>query len=547
MLQGRGKSVCDGVSIGTVYLYQKKKAVTNNRPFLGVEEETAALLAAVERARTQLGELYENTVEELGEEHAAIFEVHQMLLEDEDFIDAMKAKISEEQMVAAEAAAQAGEEFAGLMAAMDDDYMRERAADFRDISGRVSRILSGVGDSKIVFNEPVIVVAEDLEPSETVSFDKSMIRGFVLQKGSTNSHTAILARVMNVPSVVSTGIELDDSLVGQIMVVDGYEGSYIVGPTPEVLEATHARLEDEEKKRSALEALRGKDSISADGRQIHVYSNIGHPDDVDKVLEYDGEGIGLFRSEFLYLGRNDYPSEEEQFEAYKAVAERMNGKKVIIRTLDIGADKQAVYFQLPPEENPAMGLRAIRICLSNEALFKTQLRAILRASEYGNISIMFPMIISVEEVEACREQLEAVKAELRAEGKKVKDIEMGIMIETPAAVMMAEELAELVDFFSVGTNDLTQYTLAVDRQNEKIESYYNAKHPAIMKMLAKIGAAARQAGIWAGICGELGGDLTITEQVLQMGFEELSVSPGLTLKLREKIAASYVNPPADRV
>lgn len=542
MLQGSGKSVCEGLTVGTIYLYRKKKAVAVGRPFLGVEEETGALLAAVERARTQLAQLYENTVEELGEEHAAIFEVHQMLLEDEDFIDAMKDKITEENLVAAEAAAQAGEEFAAMMAAMDDDYMRERAADFRDISGRVSRILAGVSDSKVEFTEPVIIVAEDLDPSETVSFDKSMIKGFVLQKGSTNSHTAILARVMNVPSIVSTGIELHESLNGQLMVVDGYDGSFIIDPTTTVLEQVQQRMEDEEKKLNALEALRGKDSISADGKQIHVYSNIGHPDDVDKVLEYDGEGIGLFRSEFLYLGRSDYPSEEEQFEAYKTVAERMNGKKVIIRTLDIGADKQAIYFQLPHEENPAMGLRAIRICLSNEALFKTQLRAILRASEYGNISIMFPMIISVEEVEACRDQLEAVKAELRAEGKAVKDIEMGIMIETPAAVMMAEELAELVDFFSVGTNDLTQYTLAVDRQNEKIESYYNAKHPAIMKMLAKIGAAAKKAGIWAGICGELGGDLTITEQVMQMGFEELSVSPGLTLKLREKIAASYAEP-----
>lgn len=535
MIKGSGKVACKGLSVGRIYVYRRTEFSDDIHKEAVPEEELLSLDAALQTAKEQLEELYEKTKSEIGEEQAMIFEVHRMLLEDEDFKDSIREKITTQKKSAAASVKESGEEFAEMMVSMDDDYMKERAADFRDISKRVVRILTGEKDEKPVFEEPVVILAQDLDPSETVSFDKSMIKGFVLEKGSTNSHTAILARMLNVPSIVSTGMAFGEHFNGKMIIVNGDKGEFVIEPNEELLKEAEKEEERQLEEGKQLEEFRGKLGHTKDGKRINVFSNIGNVEDLEAVQQNDAEGIGLFRSEFLYLGRNNYPTEEEQFEAYKAVARGMNGKKVIIRTLDIGADKQVGYFNLGHEDNPVLGLRAIRICLSNKELFQTQLRAILRASEYGNISIMFPMIISEKEVIDAKACLEEAKRELTGQGLGFQNIELGIMIETPAAVMMAEELAKHVDFFSVGTNDLTQYTLAVDRQNERIESYYDAKHPAILKMLEKVARVAKEVGIWAGICGELAGDLSITDRLVKMGYEELSVAPSLTLKLRKRL------------
>lgn len=534
MIKGNGVVACQGISIAKAFIYKKRELINKKVDFLGSEHESSRLYEAVEIAKSELTDLYDKACKEVGEENAFIFEVHKMLLEDEDFIDLVKSHIASG-IEAAEAVNLSGEEFCELLSSMDDEYMRERAADFRDISGRLKRILSGAEQQKYDFKEPIIIIADDLEPSETMSFDKSMIRGFILKNGSTNSHTAILARVMNVPSLVNTNIDLDSDIDGKEVILDANNNQYIIEPgAKELLEAKDS-IENEKLIAKELETYIGKETITLDGKKINLYNNIGSLEDVKKVLEFDAEGVGLFRSEFLYLGREDYPSEEEQFAVYKEVAQLLGDKKCIIRTLDIGADKQAAYFNLPKEENPALGFRAIRICLENRQLFRTQLRAILRASYYGNISVMFPMIISKEEVLLCKEELNIAKRELRQESIPYKDIEVGIMIETPAAVFIAEELAKEVDFFSVGTNDLTQYTLAIDRQNSLLGNFYNPKHPAILMMLKAIASAALKQGIWVGICGELAADMEITQTLINYGFTEISVSPNLTLKMRKNI------------
>ena len=505
----------------------------NKSTISDTEAEIARFEAARDTASAQLGVLYEKAVAEVGEENAAIFEVHQMMLEDEDYLDSIKGMIRDEQLNAEYAVSVTGQNFSEIFAAMDDDYMRERAADVKDISARVVRILAGVEEGGAAMDEPSILVAEDLAPSETLQLDRSKVLAFVTRKGSTNSHTAILARTMNIPALVMVSEAVDvDGLMG---IVDGKEGKLIVEPDEETLKNYQNKLEEQKREQELLNSLKGKPSVTKDGRKVNLYANIGGVEDVEAVLANDAEGIGLFRSEFLYLQSSDYPTEEEQFEAYKAVAERMNGKRVIIRTLDIGADKQIDYFGLDKEENPALGYRAVRICLNKREVFRTQLRALCRASAYGRIAIMVPMIISVWEVQTVKEILEKIKEELRAEGKEIGEIEFGIMIETPASVIIADELAKEVDFFSIGTNDLTQYTLAIDRQNAKLDMFYNAHHPAILRMIKMVVDAAHKEGIWAGICGELGADTTLTEEFVNMGVDELSVSPAMVLPVRNKV------------
>ena len=471
-----------------------------------------------------------------------MFEAHQMMLEDGDYIDSVENIIRSESVNAEYAVAQTGDNFAQMFLDMEDEYFRGRAADMHDISERLINVLSGKASGGIQANEPVIVVADDLAPSETVQMDKDMILSFVTVHGSANSHTSILAKTMNIPAMIGCDIPLDDSVDGKMAIVDGFEGKVYVDPDAETMAAKQKIFDEEAEKKALLEQLRGKDNVTLDGQHINLYANIGNTKDLALVMKNDAGGIGLFRSEFIYLGSDHYPTEDEQFAIYKTVAQTLAGKKVIIRTLDIGADKQADYFELPKEENPAMGLRAIRICLTRPEVFKTQLRAILRASAFGKIAIMFPMIISLWEVQEIKKIVEEVKAELDADGIAYdKEIELGIMIETPAAVMVADELAKEVDFFSVGTNDLTQYTLAIDRQNDSLEKFYDSHHPAILKMLQMIVDAAHRHGAWAGICGELGADLTLTKEFLAMGFDELSVSPGRILPLRKIVLETDVS------
>lgn len=528
-----GKCVYSGIAIGRLAIFHKGD---NQVKRIKVEDTAAELKRfeeAKEEAGSQLAALYDKALKEVGEVNAAIFEVHQMMLEDLDYVESIINMIESQQVNAEFAVASTADNFSQMFAAMDDDYMRARAADVKDISNRVISILTGNSGGGLMADEPVILLADDLAPSETVQLDKSKVLSFVTRHGSANSHTAILARTMNIPALI--GIDYPENADGKIGIVDGYEGKLIIDPAMSVMEEYQQKKEKEDEKKRLLLELKGKENITLDGRKINLYANIGGVSDVAGVLANDAGGIGLFRSEFLYLESENYPSEEEQFKAYRTVAENMAGKKVIIRTLDIGADKQVDYFQLDREDNPAMGYRAIRICLDRRDVFKTQLRAIYRASYYGTVSIMFPMIISVSEVKQIKEIVAEVKKELDEEGYPYKDVELGIMIETPAAVMISEELGKEVDFFSIGTNDLTQYTLAIDRQNQKLDSIYDSHHPAIMKMLQMVVENGHKTGCWVGICGELGADTTLTETFLKMGFDELSVSPSMILKVREKI------------
>ena len=535
MVVCQGKSVLKGIAIGKIYLYEKQEYVLEQKQVADAEAEVARFEAAKETAIGQLDDLYEKALAEAGEEQAMIFDVHKMMLDDGDYLDAITGLIRSEKVNAEYAVHITGEQFAAVFASMDDEYMKARSADVKDISGRVIRILAGIGDGSITSEEPVILLADDLTPSETVSLDKSKILAFVTRNGSANSHTAILARSMNIPALVQTDVELLKEYHGIDAVVDGLDGKLYLDPEETVLAELVQKKEACGRERAELEKLIGLDNVTRDGRKINVYANIGSPEDVDKVLLNDAGGIGLFRSEFLYLGREDYPSEEEQFEIYKEVLNRMEGKTVIIRTLDIGADKQVDYFKLPKEENPAMGYRAIRICLDRIDVFKTQLRAIYRASVYGTAAIMFPMIISVKEILRIKEIVEEVKAELTAAGIEIAPVELGIMVETPAAVMISEELAKEVSFFSIGTNDLTQYTLAIDRQNQSLDTIYDSHHPAVLRMIQMTIENGHKGGAWVGICGELGADTTLTKTFVDMGIDELSVSPTYVLGLRKAI------------
>ena len=529
----KGKAVYKGIALGKISVLRKTENVVKRVKIEDVDAELQRVEVAKAQAIEQLGKLYDKAVKEVGEASAAIFEVHQMMLEDLDFNEAIENVIRTQEVNAEYAVASTGDSFSEMFASMDDDYMKARAVDIKDISERLVQNLAGNGDNGLDFTEPVIVVADDLTPSETVQMDKEKILAFVTVHGSTNSHTAILARMMNIPALIGVEMNLEDMQTGTEAVVDGFTGEFILCPEEEVKAKAQKKLDEENEKRNLLLELKGKENITLSGKKIELYANIGSAADVGYVLENDAGGIGLFRSEFLYIGRNELPSEEEQFQAYKQAAQNMAGKKVIIRTLDIGADKQADYLNLGKEENPALGYRAIRICLTQTDIFKTQLRAIFRASNYGQIAIMYPMITSVEEVKKIQEIVQEVKKELRDCEIPYKDVEEGIMIETPAAVMISDELAELVDFFSIGTNDLTQYTLAIDRQNEKLDAFYNPHHKAVLKMIQMVVDNAHKAGKWAGICGELGADLELTETFVRMGVDELSVAPSMILKLRK--------------
>ena len=528
-----GKSILNGIAIGPLRIYKKAEVQTSQTSSLTPEEEWKRFQAAKEKAQEQLGGLYNKALEEVGEDNAAIFEIHQMMLDDDDYLEAIQG-IIETQGASAEYATEAtGENFSAAFAAMDDEYMRARATDVKDISRRVVNILTGADDAAMQDDQPAILVADDLTPSETVQLDKSKLLGFITRYGSSNSHTAILARTMNIPALI--GVDFDDSWDGQSAILDGYNHCVYIDPAAELLASMEAKRKEDLKQAALLQGLKKKPNVTLDGREIKVYSNIGNAGDVGLVLQNDAQGIGLFRSEFIYLESEDFPSEDAQFAIYKRVVETMAGKKVIIRTLDIGADKQAGYFGLDKEENPALGYRAIRICLTRKEIFKTQLRAILRASAYGTVSIMFPMVISVREVRDAKEILEECRAELKERGVAMGEVEIGIMVETPAAVMMADELAEEVDFFSLGTNDLTQYTLAIDRQNPKLDNFYDPHHPAILRMIKHTVQAGHRHGCWVGICGELGADQKLTETFLKMGLDELSVSPSAILPLRKLI------------
>lgn len=535
MITINGKAAFGGIVIGKIKEFSKEKNVVRRTKITDAKAEYTRFENARETAIEQLAGLYEKAVKEVGETNAAIFEVHQMMLEDDDYLDSVKNMI-ETQMVNAEfAVATTGDNFASIFSEMDDEYMKERAADVKDISERVIRILSGIEDSSELSGEedPFIVVADDLAPSETIQLDRSKVLAFVTRKGSTNSHTAILARTMNIPALVCT--PLDKDVDGRTAVVDGNSGKIILDPEEEMIVSYEKLLKEEKERKELLLRLKGQKTVTKSGKEIKLYANIGGVKDVAAVLQNDAAGIGLFRSEFLYLQSDTYPTENEQFNAYRTVAEMMAGKKVIIRTLDIGADKQIDYFNLDKEENPALGYRAVRICLDRPEIFKTQLRALYRASAYGNIAIMIPMIVSLWEVRKAKELVEAVKEELKAEGIAYGEVEFGIMIETPAAVLLADELAKEVDFFSIGTNDLTQYTLAIDRQNEKLDVFYDAHHPAVLRMIQMVIDSAHRAGIWAGICGELGADTSMTETFVKMGIDELSVSPAMVLPVRDRI------------
>ena len=529
----QGKSVYKGIVMGPVAVLKKNDYQVKRARIEDPEAEVKRVKEAVEVSKKQLGRLYDKAVREVGEASAAIFEVHQMMLEDEDYLESMENMIRTELVNAEYAAAATGDNFAEMFAAMDDEYMKARSADVKDISERLVRNLSGEGDNDLSSIEPSIIVADDLSPSETVQMDKEKILAFVTVHGSTNSHTAILARMMNIPALIGVPMDLNSLKTGMTAVVDGFSGQVIFEPEEGVQKETEKRMQEEAEKQKLLEELKGKENVTPDGRKINIYANIGSVGDLGYVMENDAGGIGLFRSEFLYLGRNDFPTEEEQFQAYKQAVQTMAGKKVIIRTLDIGADKQVDYFNLGKEENPALGYRAIRICLKQPEIFKAQLRALFRAAVYGNLSVMYPMITSTEEVEKIYAIVAEVEEELKAQEVQYKIPEQGIMIETPAAVMISDRLAEMVDFFSIGTNDLTQYTLAIDRQNEQLDDFYNPHHEAVLRMIRMVVENAHKCEKWAGICGELGADLTLTEQFVRMGVDELSVAPSMILKLRK--------------
>ena len=531
----QGKSVYKGIVMGPVAVLKKNDYQVKRARIEDPEAEVKRVEEAVEVSKKQLGRLYDKAVREVGEASAAIFEVHQMMLEDEDYLESMENMIRTELVNAEYAAAATGDNFAEMFAAMDDEYMKARSADVKDISERLVRNLSGEGDNDLSSMEPSVIVADDLSPSETVQMDKEKILAFVTVHGSTNSHTAILARMMNIPALIGVPMDLNGLKTGMTAVVDGFSGQVIFEPEEDVRKETEKRMQEEAEKQKLLEELKGKENITPDGRKINIYANIGSVGDLGYVMENDAGGIGLFRSEFLYLGRNDFPTEEEQFQAYKQAVQTMAGKKVIIRTLDIGADKQVEYFNLGKEENPALGYRAIRICLKQPEIFKAQLRALFRAAVYGNLSVMYPMITSTEEVEKIYAIVAEVEEELKKQEVQYKIPEQGIMIETPAAVMISDRLAEMVDFFSIGTNDLTQYTLAIDRQNEQLDDFYNPHHEAVLRMIRMVVENAHKCGKWAGICGELAADLTLTEQFVRMGVDELSVAPSMILKLRKVV------------
>ena len=531
-----GKGVSKGVAAGPISFYRRASGVIPRHEVSDTAAELERFRAARETAKEQLAKLYDKALAEAGEDAAMLFEAHQMMLDDLDFVESIEGMIENDRVNAEAAVSDTGAQSAEMFAAMDDSYMQARAADIRDISARVIGILTGEGESGIVSDVPCIVAADDLAPSETVQLDKALILGFITAGGSANSHTAILARTMGIPAIISAGDALQPEMEGKYAIIDGQTGEAVVEPDDAERERLLKRQAKEKALKELLDQLKGKPNVTKDGRNVMVYCNIGSPADIDAVLQNDGGGIGLFRSEFLYLQGSDYPTEDEQFEAYKTVAERMGGKRVIIRTLDIGADKQADYFHLDKEENPAMGLRAIRICLTRPEVFRTQLRALYRASAYGKIAIMFPMITSVWEVQEIKRICRNIRAELAEEGVPMADkVELGIMIETPAAVMMSAELAHEVDFFSVGTNDLTQYTLAVDRQGVGLDRFFDAHHPAVLRMIRMAAENAHKAGIWIGICGELGADAELTETFLSMGIDELSVSPSAVLPLRSAI------------
>ena len=539
MILLQGKGVSKGVVKGPIYFYQRGAAEISTAAAADIEEEKRRLEGAKEKSMEQLGALADKAREEAGEEAAMLFETHAMFVEDEDFVDCMNAALDEEHCTAERAVQIAGEQFAAMLAAMDDTYMQARAADIKDVARRILNNLMGIVEGGIDSEEPVILAADDLAPSETLQLDKSKILGFITQGGSGNSHTAILARTMGIPAICGLGDSLKQELSGRTAYIDGETGKIAIAPDDITLTAFQAKYEKQQEMKVLMETMKGQEDVTLDGREMMVYCNIGSPEDVAAVLSNDGQGIGLFRSEFLYLAASDYPTEEEQFKAYKEVAAAMEGKRVVIRTLDIGADKQVGYFELQKEENPALGVRAIRICLNRPEVFRTQLRALYRASAFGKVAIMFPMITSVWEVRECKRACQKVMAELEAEGIPYnKDTEIGIMIETPASVLVAEELAKEVDFFSVGTNDLTQYTLACDRQANDLGKFFDPHHPAVLRALKLAADAAHKAGIWIGICGELGADLSLLETFLAIGIDELSVSPSSVLPLRAEIRKS---------
>lgn len=536
MITLKGKSVFGGIAIGEIAFYKRNDTQIKRCHIDDTEAEIKRFEEAKNQAEEELKTLYEKAMDDVGEANAMIFEIHQMMLNDLDYIESIENIIKLQEVNAEYAVGMTADNFSAMFEAMDDAYMQGRAADVRDVSERVLHILSGAAKSGVTMNHPSIVVADDLVPSETVQLDKSLVLAFATQYGSSNSHTAILARTMNIPAVIGLDKELLEEYDGHLAVVDGFEGMIYVDPNEETLKIMREKQEEDLRQKELLDQLKGKENITLTGQKINVYANIGNSSDVGAVLKNDAGGIGLFRSEFLYLENDTFPTEEQQFSVYKTVAENMAGKKVIIRTLDIGADKQVDYFDLDKEENPALGYRAIRICLTRPEIFKTQLRALLRASAYGNISIMFPMITSLWEVKKIKEIVAEVKEELKQEGFAYKeDIELGIMIETPAAVLVSRSLAKEVDFFSVGTNDLTQYTLAIDRQNPKLDPFCDTHHPAVLELIRMATESAHAEGKWIGICGELGADLTLTETFLEMGIDELSVSPSMVLPLRKKI------------
>ncbi len=536
----QGKSVFGGIAIGKISVYRKNEQQVRRRSVDDPESEIGRYAWARKEAIAQLQELYETALREIGETNAAIFEMHQLMLEDEDYMDTVETMIRTEGVNAEYAIATTGDNFAELFSSMEDDYMRGRAADVRDISERLLRVLAGEKGAGIETDEPVIVVAEDLAPSETVQMDKSKVLSFVTVKGSLNSHTAILARTMSIPALVGTELSLEASLHGKMAVVDGGEGKLYVEPDEETMERLQKRKQEFLEKKELLETLKGKENLTLDGQKVMLYANIGNIRDLAAVLQNDADGIGLFRSEFIYLERDHFPTEEEQFQIYKLAAQTMAGKRVIIRTLDIGADKQCDYFEMEQEENPAMGLRAIRICLTRPEIFKTQLRALYRASAFGKLAVMYPMITGLNELTRIQEIVEEVKRELTEQGVEYGDVEQGIMIETPAAVMLSDLLAEKVDFFSIGTNDLSQYTLAMDRQNTRLDVFFDPHHPAILRMISMVVENAHKKGIWVGICGELGADPELTREFLAMGVDELSVSPGRILPLRKLVRETNV-------
>ena len=537
----KGKSVFSGIAIGRIYVYEKGEQQVRRTKVDDIQKEKDRYRKASETAMEQLKQLYEKALNEVGEENAAVFEVHQMMLEDDDFVESVESIIETQGVNAEYAVAVTGDNFSQMFAAMDDDYMRGRAADVKDISERLITVLSGGVSGGIQSEEPVIVLADDLAPSETVQMDKDKVLSFVTVHGSVNSHTAIRARTMGIPALIGTDIPLDESVDGKMAVVDGSKGCIYVEPDQETMEQMQAKKQEEEEQKELLQQLKGRDNVTLDGQKVMLYANIGNIKDLATVIQNDAGGIGLFRSEFIYLESEDFPSEEEQFQIYRKVAETMAGKRVIIRTLDIGADKKCDYFEMEEEENPALGCRAIRICLTRPEIFKTQLRALLRASAYGNIAIMYPMITSLWEIRKIKEIVAEVKHELAAQGIEYGDPLQGVMIETPAAVIISEALAKEVDFFSIGTNDLTQYTLAIDRQNPKLDDFYDSHHPAILEMIRMVAENAHKAGIWAGICGELGADLELTKEFLAMGVDELSVSPGRILPIRKIILETDVS------